>query len=302
MDKLACLQAFVTVVETGGFSETARRLQVSKALISKRVAQLEESLGVRLLHRTTRRISPTSSGRAYYEQGKPLLAELNELDDAVMSRDRELRGDLRLSAPGTFAEMHLLPVVSAYAAQNPDVRVLLNLSDRFVDLVEESVDLAVRVGKLESSSLVSRRVGEIHLLVCASPGYIEANGRPESVEALAAHACIVDTNNPDGADWRLTSGRDTRTVSVDGRIHINNARAARDLVLAGNGIGLLTSFVVEAHLRRGELVHLLDGYVSNPVGVYAVYPHRKHLSPKVRRFIDLLVANFEPKIGLQAPG
>lgn len=292
MDKLACLQTFVTVVESGGFSETARRLDVSKALISKQVAQLEDALGVRLLHRTTRRVSPTSSGQAYYEQCRPLLDEMNELDASIQSSDRALQGELRISAPTTFAEMHLLPIVSLYSKQHPDVTVKLDLTDRFVNLVEERIDLAIRIGSLDESSLVSRRLGRIQMKLCVSPGYGEAHGLPDSVEALLQHPCIVDSNNPDGNQWNLVSENDAITVAVKERFTVNNARAARDLVLGGNGIGLLPSFAVDENLKRGELVHVLDSYSYTPIGIFAVYLHRKHLSPKVRAVMDLLIERF----------
>jgi DNA-binding transcriptional LysR family regulator len=293
MNKLACLKAFVTVVESGGFSESARRLGVSKALISKQVAQLEDALGVRLFHRTTRRVSPTSSGQAYYEQGKPLLDELNDLDASMQIGDKALQGELRISAPTTFAEMHLLPLITLYMTQNPEVKLKLDMTDRFVNLVEERIDLAIRIGSLEESSLVSRRIGEIRLLLCASPSYIKTRGLPESLEAVSQQSCIVDSNNPDGNQWRLVSGNDVHTITVSECISVNSARAARDIVLAGNGIGYLPSFAIDGHIKRGELVQLLDDYTSQPFGIYAVYLHRKHLSPKVRRLMDLLIDNFQ---------
>lgn len=293
MDKLACLQAFVTVVESGGFSETARRLDVSKALISKQVAQLEDTLGVRLLHRTTRRVSPTSSGKAYFEQCRPLLDEMKELDASIQSSDRALQGELRISAPTTFAEMHLLPIISLYSKQSPEVTVKLDLTDRFVNLVEERIDLAIRIGSLDESSLVSRRLGGIRMMLCASPGYREAHGLPDCIEELSRHPCIVDSNNPGGNQWTLLSEQDSHTVTVSERISVNNARSARDLVIDGNGIGFLPSFAVEGHVKRGELVHVLDNYTSTPIGIFAVYLHRKHLSPKVRTLMDLLIDRFQ---------
>lgn len=292
MDKLACLTAFVTVVESGGFSETARRLNVSKALVSKKVAQLEDELGVRLLNRTTRRISPTSSGQAYYEQCRPLLNELNELDDSVKSSDKTLQGELRLSAPTTFAELHLLSVVSSYTAEHPEVKVTLDLTDRFLNLVEERIDLAIRIGKLEDSSLVSRRIGEIRLLVCASPKYLAKRGTPETLAELSGHCCIIDSNNDFGKNWSIRLGNVFESVTVNDRITVNNARVACDLVVLGDGVGLLPSFVAEDYLKKGKLVSLFGDEVGDPIGIYAVYLHRKHLSPKVRVMMDFLVKEF----------
>ena len=300
MDKLACLNSYLTVVDSGSFSEAARRLNVSKALISKQVAQLEDDLGVRLLHRTTRRVSPTSSGQAYYEQSKPLLDELRELDASVQVSDKALQGELRISAPTTFAEIHMLPVISHYVRQNPEIKVTLDMTDHFVNLVEERIDLAIRIGDLEESSLVSRRIGRIHMLLCASPGFIEKYGSPGSVDAVAQLPCIIDSNHAGRNEWKLVSAQGVYSITVSGRISVNSARAARDLVLAGNGIGFLPSFVIEDHLKRGELVHLLDNYSSASIGIYAVYLHRKHLSPKVRRMIDLMNDQLQSKFEWQA--
>ena len=297
MDRLNCLQAFVTVVEANGFSEAARRLQVSKALISKQIGQLEDSLGVRLLHRTTRQVSTTSSGRAYYEQAKPLLEEFQELDASVQTSDQTLQGELRITAPVTYAELHLLPVISRFSAQFPQVRVQLDLNDRFVNLVEERIDLAIRIGKLEESSLVSRRIGETRMYICASPAYLAANPAPQTLEELQKHPCIIDNNHPDGSHWRLKHGADKQvTVAVQERIQVNNARAARELVLSGNGIGLLPSFAVAGDLSSGRLVQLLKPYSTERIGIYAVYLHRKHLSPKVRKFLDMLTTNPQPPL------
>jgi len=288
MDRLSCMQAFVSVVEAGGFSEAARRLKVSKALVSKQVGQLEDSLGVRLLHRTTRRVSPSSNGRAYYEQCRPLLDELNALDASLRSRDRDLVGELRITAPTTYAEMHVMPVISAYAKAYPQVRIQLDLTDRFVNLVEERIDLAIRIGKLEESSLVSRRIGETRMYLCASPHYLVSNGMPQGLNELQAHACIIDSNHPDGNGWRLRDAQGEQAIKVDDHIQVNNAGAARELAVSGNGIGLLPSFAVDRDIANGRLQRVLPQYSTEPIGIYALYLHRKHLSPKVRSLLDML--------------
>lgn len=291
MDKLSCLRTFVTVVESGGFSESARRLNVSKALISKQISQLEESLGVRLLHRTTRRVSPSSSGQAYYEQCKPLLDDLNELDHSIQTSSKALQGELRLSAPVTFAEMHLLPILAEFSRQYPQVNLQMDLTDRFVNLVEERIDLAIRIGELQESSLVSRRIGSTGMMLCASKEYLSEYSEPSSLDELMGHSCIIDNNYPEGNNWSLTLKGKPVNIRVDAQIQVNNARAARELVRAGRGIGLLPSFVLEDDIAQGNLVHILKNYVSEPVGIYAVYLHRKHLSAKVRRLLDALIAH-----------
>lgn len=289
MDKLACLRAFVTVVEAGGFSEAARRLGVSKARISKQVGQLEAALGVRLLHRTTRRVSTTSGGQAYFEQCRPLLAELDELDTAMQSSDTNPRGELRVTAPILFAEIHLMPAISGFSRRFPEVRLNLDLTDRLVDLIEERIDVAIRIGRLSESSLVARQIGNTSMLVCASPAYLAAHGEPIRPEQLTDHPCVVDSNYPGDTRWTLGSGENTVTIEVDARIRLNSASVARELLLADHGIGYLPSFAVSEHIAQGRLKLLLPGYPAPPVGIYAVYPHRKHLSAKIRLFIDTVI-------------
>ena len=190
MDKLGNMRSFVTVVEVGGFLEAVRRMGVSKAMVSKQVGQLEADLGVRLLHRTTRRVSTTSSGQAYFEQCRPLLVELDELDAAMHSNTVEPKGELWMTAPISFAELHLMRAVSGYSGRYPEVRVNLILSDSFVDLVDERIDVAVRIGDLEDSTLVARKLGNMSLIVCAAPGYLDQHGEPNpSGTAIRSPLC-----------------------------------------------------------------------------------------------------------------
>ncbi len=288
------MRAFVSVVECGGFSASARRLGVSKALISKQIGQLEESLGVRLLHRTTRLVSPTSSGQAYFEQSRLILNELDELDAYLQTSNESLSGEIRISAPITYAEIHLIPLISLYSQQNAEVKIKLDLTDRFVNLVEERIDLAIRIGELEESSLVSRKIGEIRMLLCAAPAYIQQYGAPKMPQALANHPCIQDSNYPHANHWQLQSNNDTQSIRINNHIQVNHARAACDLVIAGHGIGYLPSFVADQAIQSGKLLRLLNDYSSPPIGIYAVYLHRKHLSPKVRRLMDLLIEHLKP--------
>ena len=297
MDKLSCIQAFVTVVDAEGFSEAARRLGVSKALISKQVSQLEDHLGVRLLHRTTRHVRPTSVGQAYFEQCRPLLAELNELEDAVQSNNANPKGELRLTAPITFAELHLMPVVSEFSRRFPQVKLNIDLTDRFVDLVEERIDVAIRIGTLTDSTLVARKLGDTTMLVCASPAFLTQYGEPMQPHQLADYACVVDSNYASGTHWTLGTEEHTVTTEVPTRMIVNSARAARELVLAGHGIGYLPSFVVADDITKGKLKRLLPDFPSGPLGIFAVYPHRKHLAAKVRLFIDTAVEHCNVTFG-----
>ncbi len=289
MDKIGCLRAFVNVVEAESFSEAARRLGVSKAQISKQVGQLEAELRVRLLHRTTRRVSATSDGQAYFEQCRPLLGELDALDAAVRSSDAKPRGELRVTAPITFAELYLMPVVSDFSRRYPEVSLILELTDHFVDLVEGRIDVAIRIGSLSESSLVARKLGSMSMWVCAAPDYLAAHGEPTQVGELAHHACVLDSNYPGGTRWTLGQGENAVSTEVSPHIVVNSARAARALLLAGHGIGYLPSFAVTDDLAQGRLKHLLPTYVPEPVGIFALYLHRKHLSAKVRLFVDMAI-------------
>jgi len=289
MDNLACMRAFATVVEAGGFSEAARRLGVSKALISKQINQLEDSLAVRLLHRTTRKVTPTSSGQAYFEQCRPLLDELDELNASMQFTHASPRGELHIAAPQTFAEMHLLSVLSDYVRRYPEVSIRLDLTDRLVDLVEERIDVAIRIASLQDSSLVARKLGDISMQLCASPEYLAQHRAPGKPQQLGRHQCVLDSNYPGGNIWTLGQGAQQTSVEVHTHLMVNSARAARDLVLAGHGIGYLPSFAIAEEIKQGRLQHLLPDYVSEPLGIYAVYLNRKHLSAKVRTFIDMAV-------------
>lgn len=288
MDKLGCMRAFVAVVEAGGFSEAARRMDVSKAMISKQVAKLETDLGVRLLHRTTRRVNATSTGRAYFAQCQPLLAELDELDAAIHANTAEPKGELRVAAPISFAELHLMRPVSDFSHRYPEVRLNLILSDRFVDLVDERIDVAIRIGDLEDSSLVARKLGTTSLLACAAPAYLEGHGEPTNPQQLADHLCVVDSNHPTGTRLTLRDGDNDITIDVPAKVVVNSARAARELALLGAGICYLPSFAIADDIAQGRLRRLLSDHKSTPLGIYAVYPHRRHLSAKVRLFIEHL--------------
>ena len=287
------MRTFVAVVESGGFSSAGRRMGVSKALVSKHVGQLEEALGLRLLHRTTRRVNPTTSGQAYFERCKVLIEELEELESSLQSEQREPSGELRINAPSAFAELHLMQVVSDYSDRYPEVLMRLKLTDRFVDLVEEGVDLAIRVGELADSSLVARKLTTTRMLVCASPAYLARVGVPVTPAELTNHTCIIDTNYRHNDRWCIGGEHTGQQVFVAGPVHVNSARAARELLIAGRGIGFVPSFVVAEDVASGRLVQLFAELSTDEHGIYAVYTHRRHLSAKVRLFIDMLAERLQ---------
>ena len=295
-------RTYATVVATGSFTAAADRLGISKALTSKYVGHLEEHLGVRLLNRTTRRLSVTEAGQAYYQPCQQLLYDLDELEAAVQDQQAAPKGRLRVAAPTTFGELYLTRAVADYLEGRPGVSVELVLADRFVNLIEEGFDLALRIGELEDSSLIARRLAPSRLVVCAAPEYLaRAGGAPQHPTELASHDCIIDTNFraadnwPFAADnWPFQEGQRPFSVKVNGRFAVNNALAVREVLLAGQGIGLCPTYAVGRDLRAGRLQVVLEDFEVLRFGIYAVYPHNRHLAAKVRSFVDFLLDRFGP--------
>lgn len=293
MDKLDCMRAFIAVVEAESFTQAAASMQISKALVSKYVGALEASLGVRLLNRTTRRMSVTDSGKAYYGRCISVLQDIDEIEAALRSEHSQPEGVLRINAPVSFSELTLMPILADFTQRYPNVTVKLDLADRFVDLIEEGVDLAIRIGALPDSSLVVRKLSEMRMYLCASPAYLANAGIPSTLSSLQMHNCIFDSNYKHKDKWIFGQGEHQVTVPILSKINVNSARAVNELLLNNQGIGLLPSFVVEKDIEDGNLIRLLPDYEPEPTGVYALYPHRKHLSAKVRLFIDDLANRFQ---------
>lgn len=298
--------AFVRVAETGSFSEAARRLNLSKSMISRQVSALEADLGVRLLHRTTRSLSPTEAGRAYLERCQRILADLDEANLLVSHLQAVPRGRLRVSAPLSFGVGHLSSCLPGFLERYPEIELEMGFTDRHVDLVEEGWDVAVRIGRLADSSLIVRRLAPVRRLAAASPAYLERRGTPTRPDELAGHDCLTHGGRIH-SEWRFT-GDDGKPLQVEvrGRFDADNGDVLRDMALAGLGIVLLPSFFLGDDIRAGKLVPLLEKYVPLDSSLNAVYPHGRHLSPKVRAFVDHLAATFCPEPywdrGLTAPG
>ncbi len=291
---LARIRAFVQVFDSGGFSAAARQHGRSKALLSKYVTDLEDYLGVRLMNRTTRKLSLTEAGDHYYREASQLLAQLDELDQSVAEQTSEPRGLLRVSAPRNFGEMTLAPAIFAFMQKYPQVSIDLRLEDRYVDLVEESVDVALRISSLVDSSLIARKIADMRLVCVASPDLVATHGLPASPDALRTIPCIVDINMQTQANWRFLddAGR-TLSIHVDGRVRINSPLAARQAAQAGLGVAMLPSYLADGALRDGTLVSLLEKWLPTGQTLHAVYPHRRHLAGKVRALIDHLVTWFQ---------
>lgn len=290
MNLLEAIRTFRDVAERGSFSEAGRRSGRPKAAVSRLVGDLERYLGVRLLHRTTRRVALTETGRQYLARAAQLLTDLEDLHGEMRDAQGALGGRLRVTAPQTFGELFLVPLFAAFTQREPAVGFDLLLTDRFVDLVEERIDLAIRIGELPDSSLVARRLADMHLVVCASPDYLASHPTPPTPRALEAHDCIIDTNLQQPRQWPFDAGNARYSVAVDGRLAVNSPRAARDLARAGAGIAMLPDFVVRDDLARGTLVQLFAAQMPPARGIYAVYPHRRYVTRRLRVFVEFLAA------------
>ena len=296
MDNLADVAVFVRVVERGSFTLAADELELSRAVVSKYVSRLEDRLGARLLHRTTRRLSLTEAGAALFEASRGALERIDEAEAAVAQFQSEPRGRLRVSAPMSFGILHLGPAMTQFARSYPRVSLDVRFDDRFVNLVEEGVDVAVRIVALTDSSLVARKLSSTRVLVCAAPAYLAEHGEPETPEDLTAHDCLLYSYLSTANVWRFTApdGREV-PVAVNGSFRINNGIVLGEAAAAGHGILLTPSFYVASLLRDGRLRRILSGYRLPELGIHAVHPQRSHVPPKVRAFIDFLAKRFGRK-------
>lgn len=288
MDRLTSLTAFVRVVDAGGFSAAGRKLNMSTTMVSNHVQALEDRLGARLLNRTTRKVSLTEIGKGYYDRCVQILADIEQADDIAGALQSTPRGTLRVYT-NTHLVQFLSPVVAEFLAAYPDVKVDLVIGERNVDLIDENFDLAVRMIPSPDSSLIVRSLATWRHVLCCSHGYIEKHGKPEQLSDLADRNCIRHVNYPYGDEWRFVDRKGApATVSVSGNLASNSGDTLRLATLAGVGIWLAAGFLVRDHLESGELVRLLPEYRPVEFSMNAIYPHRHHLSAKVRTFIDLL--------------
>ena len=293
MDRFQSLLAFAKVVEAGSFARAADRLDLSVSAVSRQVSELEAHLGVRLLNRTTRRLSMTEGGQAFYERCVQLLADLDEAEQAVTASAVVPRGTLRLTASISFGVGYLAPAIAEFQQQHPQLRFDIELSDRAVDLVDEGLDLAIRIGDIGCHALIGRRIGVAQMICCASPSYLARHPAPRTPADLAGHSCLTYEYSSDGNIWRFTDAeRRVHEVKVTGHAHANNGAMLAALAAAGVGVNLEPDFIVADDVRAGRLVPLLPGYTAPTIDINAAYPSRRHLSAKVRTFIDFLVLRF----------
>jgi DNA-binding transcriptional LysR family regulator len=302
MDRLLAMDVFARVVELGSFAKAAERMDISTSACSRHVADLEAHLDTRLLNRTTRRLSLTESGQAYYERCVQLLADLEEAEGAAALSTARPRGTLKLSCGISFGVRHVARLVGEFAACRPEVKFHVQLADRFVDLVEEGFDLAIRVGEAPAQNLIARRLGETRLVPCAAPLYLREHGAPQSPADLARHACLTYEYLPLRNTWRFVDRAGAEhAVRVAGPVHANNGDLLAAAAIEGIGIAMEPDFIVAADLAAGRLVRVLADYAPAPTGVYAVYPSRRHLSAKVRSFVDFLAERFGEAGGSATP-
>ena len=292
MDRFQEMRAFVAVVDSGSFVRAADALALSKTAVSRLVGDLEARLGTRLLHRTTRRLSLTPEGEVFHDRCRQLLDGVAEAEAELSAQAGEAIGQLRVNVPVSFGLLHLAPLWPAFMALHPKVMLDVTLSDRIVDLVDEGYDLAVRIARLQASSLVSRRLASTRLILCASPQYLSRHGAPAHPSELAHHAVISYALLAMGERWEFEGPDGPVGVGVVPRMRSNSGDTCCAAAVQHQGIVLQPSFLVAPHLASGALVELLPQYRSIELGVYAVYPSRKHLTTKVRALVDFLVDAF----------
>ena len=291
MESLSDIAVFVQVVRDGSFTKAADRLELSRSVVSKYVTRLEERLGARLLNRTTRRLSLTEAGRVFYERSRRGLEEIEEAETEVSRLQGEARGLLRVNSPMSFGILHVAPLLPEFLAENPEVSVDMNLDDRKVDVIEEGFDVSIRITDLPDSSLVARRLAPCRHAIVAAPAYLEKHGVPRTPDDLQDHNIIAYQYQESATDWHfLAQDKEQITVPVSGSIQMNNSLALREALLGGIGITRTPTFVVGEDIAAGKLVSLLPNYQTLEVSIYLVYPQRRHLSPKVRTFVDFVAA------------
>jgi DNA-binding transcriptional LysR family regulator len=287
MSQIEDMQIFTATVDAGGFTGASAKLGLSKQFVSRRVMVLEERLGARLLNRSTRRLAVTEAGRAYYERAVKIIEDVADAERAVSSQNASPRGTLRVSAPMSFGTLHLGGLLPRFLLQHPQVNVELDLNDRFVDLISEGYDMAIRIGTLADSSLIARTLVPAPMVACCSPAYLQARGAPATPADLKVHDCLLYGHSR-GVEWVFEEDGKPWPVALTGRLRVNNGEVARDAAIAGLGIARLPTFILGPALRDGRLVPVLEHYAPPPAAVYAVYPQHRQAFLAIRVFVDFL--------------
>lgn len=302
MNDLEGMAVFAEVVEAKSFTSAAARLAMSKAAVSKKIARLEERLGARLLNRTTRRLSLTEIGAAFYERCARIVAEAEEAELAVTHLHATPRGTLRVDAPHNFGTRYLARLLPDFMARYPDLAIEFTFNDRFVDLLDEGIDLAIRIAHLPDSSLIARKLAESRRVVCAAPEYWARHGHPSEPAELADHNCLGYSYLATRNEWRFTGPDGVFTVRISGTLTSNSGDVLRQAAIGGLGVVFTPVFMACEDLRAGRLEPVLAAYEDEPQGIYAIYPHNRLLSAKVRAYVDFLVEAFDPAPWQGRPG
>ena len=286
--------AFVRAADARSFTVAAEQLGLSRSTVGKRITRLEARLGVRLLHRTTRSVTLTGEGATFYESCVEILHALEAAEAAMVARGISPTGRLRIDVPASLGRLQVLPVVHEYMQRWPAVTIAISFNDRYVDLVDEGIDVAVRVGGMADSSLVSRRVAAHRLVTCASPSYLERRGAPQTIDDLASHDCLTFQHGGRPVEWRFHVDGAMRMVAVGGSLSATNAEVLRDTAVAGLGISQLATFLISDELREGRLMPILADHAAEGEPLSVIYPVRRLLPPKVKAFVELLSASWQP--------
>lgn len=291
MDTIKCMQAFAAVASNKSFTVGARQLGLSTKLVSKYVQQLEEKLNAQLFYRTTRSVTLTDTGNAYYEKCMPLLDQFNELEGLVQQRQGELAGTIRITAPTGFGSRELVKAIAVFQREHPKIMIDLQLADHLVSVVEEGFDLAVRFGKLDDSTLIARKLRDMRAVIVAAPSYLEKQGNPVHPSALQTHNCLIQMTIKEPANWPFNVNGERHSYKVNGKFHSNSPRATAHMAIDGLGIARCPLYAVQTHIDQGTLQILFAEYETSSISLYAVYPPNRHLSTRVRALIDFLVVH-----------
>jgi len=293
MDTLDGMKTVIAVVETNSFTAASERLGMSKALVSKYIGEVESGLGIRLFNRTTRQLALTDAGKSYYEHSLNLLEQFSAMVDNVTGEQTSPRGLLRVSAPVTFGEMKLSPIIPKFLQLYPDLNIEVIVTNNAIDMVEEGIDVRLRIGGVADSNMIARHLRTFPLILCASPKYLETNGIPQTPEDVSQHTCIIDSNFRVGKQWPIIlKNGEAKTINVNSHIAVNSPKAVQEIAIAGGGIGMIPEFIVEDSIKDGTLITILPDCTTLEFGLFAIYPHRKYVSKKVRCFIDFVLEEF----------
>jgi DNA-binding transcriptional LysR family regulator len=293
MSLITAIPIFIAVIESGSFSQAAVRLGISKSAVSKRISGLESQLGVKLLHRSTRKLSLTEAGNSYYEYASQALCLAQEAEDAATKLQSVPKGRLRISCPMSFGILHIAPLIPKFLQQYPQIELHMDMSDSWTDIIKEGLDIALQAGELPDSSLIARKITPLKSVLCASKEYLERHGVPQKPGDLINHNCILYSYHSTINEWGFITNTEEEKVRISGNYQVNNSEALRESLVQGLGIGRLPTFIAGQHIKNGSLVAVLQEYKMPQKTLYAVFPERQYLPEKVRVFIDYLIDNFD---------